>query len=100
MHVTATELRRNIYQLLDEVLETGTPLEVTRKGRVLRVVPAEPVPKLERLPERRRAIRGARRTCHVRRSVARARQRRRWTFFSSPLQSRPTRRNMASTWRR
>lgn len=58
MHVTATELRRNIYQLLDEVLETGTPLEVTRKGRVLRVVPLEAAPRLERLRERRDAIRG------------------------------------------
>ncbi len=58
MQVTATELRRNIYQLLDEVLETGAPLEVARRGKLLRVVPVEPAPRLERLPKRPGAIRG------------------------------------------
>jgi hypothetical protein len=39
---------------------------------------------------RRRAMRGARRTWSVRRSAARARQRRRWAFFSSLLSLRPS----------
>lgn len=41
MHVTSTKLRENIYQLLDQVLETGEPLEVVRKGRRL-VISAKP----------------------------------------------------------
>ncbi len=38
MTVTASELRQNIYRLLDRVLETGEPLEIERKGRRLRVI--------------------------------------------------------------
>lgn len=37
--VTVSELHQNIYRLLDEVLESGEPLEIPRRGRVLRVVP-------------------------------------------------------------
>jgi hypothetical protein len=49
MVVTASELRQNVYRLLDEVLETGVPLEGERGGRRLRIVPEEPVSKLARL---------------------------------------------------
>jgi prevent-host-death family protein len=49
MAVTASELRQNIYRLLDRVIETGVPLEIERRGRRLRVVPAEVVSKLDRL---------------------------------------------------
>jgi prevent-host-death family protein len=49
MKVTASELRQNIYKLLDEVLATGVPLEIERGGRRLRIVPAEPSEKLSRL---------------------------------------------------
>jgi antitoxin (DNA-binding transcriptional repressor) of toxin-antitoxin stability system len=48
MTVTASELRQNIYRLLDEVIETGTPLEIERKGHLLRIVPADGLPKLAR----------------------------------------------------
>lgn len=40
--MTATELRRNIYRVLDEVLETGVAQEVQRHGQKLLIVPAEP----------------------------------------------------------
>jgi len=39
MAMSASELRQNIYNLLDEVLETGIPLEIERKGKKLRIVP-------------------------------------------------------------
>jgi hypothetical protein len=39
MAVTASTLRQNVYQLLDQVLETGKPLEIKRKGRLLKVTP-------------------------------------------------------------
>jgi hypothetical protein len=34
---TASRLRANLYRLLDRVAETGIPLEIERKGRILRV---------------------------------------------------------------
>lgn len=43
--VTATELRSDVYKLLDEVLATGVPLEIKKAGRTLRIVPVEPVDK-------------------------------------------------------
>jgi prevent-host-death family protein len=49
MDVTASELRQNIYRLLDRVLETGEPLEIVRKGKRLRLVPMEPVHRLDRI---------------------------------------------------
>ena len=39
--VTATELRKNIYKLLDEVLNSNIPLEVERKGKRLIIAPAD-----------------------------------------------------------
>ncbi len=37
MTVTASMLRQNVYQLLDEVIETGQPIEIERKGKRLRI---------------------------------------------------------------
>lgn len=59
MKVTASQLRQNVYRLLDEVLESGIPLEIERRGKVLRVVPPDPLPsKLERLIPHPEAIVG------------------------------------------
>ena len=49
MSLSASKLRQDIYNLLDEVLRTGRPLEITRKGRRLRIVPADGPTKLENL---------------------------------------------------
>ncbi|NES19373.1 MAG: type II toxin-antitoxin system Phd/YefM family antitoxin [Symploca sp. SIO3E6] len=46
--VTPTELRGNLYNLLDEILETGIPLEIERGGKRLQIVPVEKVDKLQR----------------------------------------------------
>ena len=52
--VTATELRSNIYRILDDVLDSGLAQEVVRKGRKLLIVPAEPKRRrLEDLPRRK-----------------------------------------------
>ncbi len=40
--MTATELRRNVYNVLDEVLATGKPQEILRQGRKLLIISAEP----------------------------------------------------------
>ena len=50
--LTASKLRENIYDILDQVLATGTPVEVVRKGKVLKIVPETPAPKLARLKKR------------------------------------------------
>lgn len=50
--VTASKLRENIYGILDQVLETGTPVEVIRKGKVLKIVPEQQPDKLSRLKKR------------------------------------------------
>lgn len=38
--MTATELRKDIYRVLDDVLDTGIPQEVSRGSRTLMIVPA------------------------------------------------------------
>ncbi len=56
--VTPTELRSNIYRLLDEVLHTGIPMEVNKGGRKLRIVPVEKAEKFQNLIVRPKAIKG------------------------------------------
>jgi hypothetical protein len=52
MKITASKLRENIYNILDEALETGVPVEVERKGRTLRIVPESKPSKLAKLKKR------------------------------------------------
>ena len=52
MQLSATKLRNNIYRILDRVLETGVPIEVKRKGKIVRIVAAEPPDRLNRLKKR------------------------------------------------
>ncbi|MGA7237496.1 MAG: type II toxin-antitoxin system prevent-host-death family antitoxin [Bryobacteraceae bacterium] len=52
MTITASKLRENIYRILDEVAETGVPVEVVRKGVTLRIVPEVKRSKLANLKRR------------------------------------------------
>jgi len=61
--VTASKLRENIYRLLDEVLESGHPIEIERKGKRLRIVPADPEPSESRSPKQGRLGRLIKRDC-------------------------------------
>ncbi|NHZ72762.1 MAG: type II toxin-antitoxin system prevent-host-death family antitoxin [Aquificales bacterium] len=56
--VTSTELRENIYNLLEEVLNTGIPLEIKKGDRKLRIVPVEKGDKLRNLRARPHVIQG------------------------------------------
>lgn len=38
--MTPTELRKDLYRVLDDVLETGVPQEVARGARMLMIVPS------------------------------------------------------------
>jgi hypothetical protein len=53
VRVTASKLRENIYRILDEALETGNPVEVVRKGKVLKIVPEKRPSKLDRVIKRK-----------------------------------------------
>jgi len=39
MAMSATQLRANVYKVLDEAIATGQPVEIERKGVVLQLVP-------------------------------------------------------------
>lgn len=56
--VTPTQLRANIYNLLDEVLQTGLPLEIKKGDKKLRIIPVDKVDKLKNLVSRPEAIQG------------------------------------------
>jgi antitoxin (DNA-binding transcriptional repressor) of toxin-antitoxin stability system len=60
MKITASKLRENIYKVLDQVIETGVPVEIERRGRRLRIIPGDETPrsKLARLEPRPKAIVG------------------------------------------
>jgi len=52
MTYSATKLRQNLYQVLDQVLDSGIPVEIERRGKILRLVPKGPIDPLERLERR------------------------------------------------
>jgi antitoxin (DNA-binding transcriptional repressor) of toxin-antitoxin stability system len=56
--VSPTELRSNIYKLLDEVLSSGVPLEINKGGEILRIVPVATTNKLSNLVSRPHVIAG------------------------------------------
>jgi hypothetical protein len=56
--LTASQLRADVYRVLDRVLESGIPAEIERKGRVLRIVPEAMPSRLTRLVERPTFIKG------------------------------------------
>ncbi|HFQ94601.1 MAG TPA: type II toxin-antitoxin system Phd/YefM family antitoxin [Anaerolineae bacterium] len=56
--VTPTELRMNIYKLLDEILASGVPLEINKGGKKLKIVPVEQPDKFQNLITRDEVIQG------------------------------------------
>jgi len=52
MAIKASALRENIYRLLDEVLETGVPIEIERRGKLLKISAAERQSRLDNLRPR------------------------------------------------
>lgn len=58
MGISASQLRADVYRLLDQVLATDQPLEIERKGKVLVIAPKEPGSRLDRLSPREGFIAG------------------------------------------
>ena len=56
--ITVTELRGNIYSLLDEVLNTGIPIEIKKGGKKLKIMPVGKANKLQNLVSRPNVIKG------------------------------------------
>lgn len=56
--ITVTELRGNIYNLLDEVLNTGIPIEINKGGKKLKIMPVSKADKLQNLVSRPSVIKG------------------------------------------
>lgn len=52
MRLTASSLRANVYRILDQVLETGVPVLIERKGKMLKIVAVEAASKLDNLKPR------------------------------------------------
>lgn len=53
MPIKPSQLREDIYRILDQVLETGIAVEIERDGKLLKIVPVEPRSKLENLKPRK-----------------------------------------------
>jgi hypothetical protein len=49
MPLTASKLRQDVYRILDGVLATGIPVEIERKGRILRIVASDVPSKFDNL---------------------------------------------------
>ncbi|MFY9987456.1 MAG: hypothetical protein WAK31_22050 [Chthoniobacterales bacterium] len=52
MVVKPSQLRADLYRLLDRVLKTGEPIEIDRGGKTLLLVPKEKKSKLDNLVKR------------------------------------------------
>lgn len=56
--MTVTELHSNIYNLLQEVLDTGVPREINTGGQKLRITPVAAIDKFANLIYRPHVING------------------------------------------
>ncbi len=52
MRIKASKLREDLYSILDQVLETGVPVQIERRGKLLEIVCVEPPGKLDQLKPR------------------------------------------------
>ncbi len=53
MQVTATQFRQNVYKILDEVIAKGIPVEIKRKGVVVKITTDKSLTKLNNLKKRK-----------------------------------------------
>lgn len=50
----STELRKNIFAVLDRVIDEGTPVVIERRNRILKIVTETPPSRIERLKNKDR----------------------------------------------
>ena len=58
MSLSLTEFRANLYTIVDQVIKTGIPIEIERKGVKIRLVPEKKKSRLERLVKHPGTING------------------------------------------
>jgi len=51
MSITATQFRKNIYQLLADVVEKGSTIQINLKGSIINVTPESKPSKLSKLKQ-------------------------------------------------
>ncbi|MHB1949160.1 MAG: type II toxin-antitoxin system Phd/YefM family antitoxin [Gammaproteobacteria bacterium] len=49
MTISLTHLRANLYKIVDQVIETGVPIEIERNGTVIKLIPIQKKKKLDNL---------------------------------------------------
>ncbi len=49
MTITPTDFRKDLFKLLDMLLDTGKVLEINRNGQIFKVIPPKKVKKLDKL---------------------------------------------------
>ena len=49
MVVSPSKLRENLYNLLDSVIEKGELLEISREGKLLRIIPEQRPSRLDKI---------------------------------------------------
>lgn len=54
--ISLTELRGKLYQLIDQTIETGIPIEIERKGHILKISLENAPAKMDRLIRRPETI--------------------------------------------
>ena len=52
MAIKASNLRADLYRILDQILETGVPVEIEWRSKILKIVPTGPHRKLDNLKPR------------------------------------------------
>jgi len=50
--ITPSELRQNLYNLLDQVIHTGKPIKIKRGNNILKIIVEQPKSKLDNLIKR------------------------------------------------
>jgi N-acyl-D-aspartate/D-glutamate deacylase len=58
MTITPTEFRKDLFNLLDMLLETGKTLDINRNGQLFKVIPPQKIKKLDRLASHPDAVVG------------------------------------------
>jgi len=58
MTITPTDFRKDLFKLLDMLLETGKVLEINRNGKIFKVIPPKKVKKVDRLVPHKDAVVG------------------------------------------
>ncbi len=56
--ITLTELRADLYKVVDQIIKTGVSVEVQRNGHRIKIILADGPSKLERLTQRTDVING------------------------------------------